>query len=451
MDHLLTSYGEAIQALFARTTGSIRPGLERTEALLEKLGSPHRKLSTIHVAGTNGKGSVVAACETLLRARGLVVGRYTSPHLVDFRERVTVDGRPMFEQEVLEFLERWIPTAEKMGATFFEVTTALAFDWLARREVDLAVIETGLGGRLDSTNVITPRVATVTSIGLDHTELLGGTLEAIANEKAGIFKPGVPAVIGEPAPAIRELLAKCATASGAKPVVVLDDEYAIGNVEIAANGTSFTLALAGVVAAHPPSAAPLAASSWLGAATDAQIMTTPLLGEHQARNTATAIATLAAIGKEYLPPPGKISTALAGVFLPGRFQRHGKFIFDVAHNPDGARTVAQTIRAINPPSPRTALIAVLADKDWKGIIGEIAPAVDRFLFTNAPSAPPERRWDPADALAFARARGFAAEIEPDFDAALARGEKESQTLLITGSFHTVGDAMSRLQVSPFAP
>lgn len=428
MDDHLTTYGEAIQALFARTTGTIKPGLERTEALLAKLGSPHRKLSAIHVAGTNGKGSVVATCEALLRARGLVVGRYTSPHLVDFRERVTVNGQPIFEEEVLEFLERWIPTAEEMGATFFEVTTALAFDWLAKREVDLAVIETGLGGRLDSTNVLTPRVATVTSIGLDHADLLGDTLEAIAREKAGIFKAGVPAVIGEPAPAIRELLAKCAKEAAATPVVVLDDDYTISNVEVSTRGTSFTL-LDGK---------------------DGQHITTPLLGEHQARNTATAIATLAAIGNEYLPPPGEISKALAGVFLPGRFERRGKVIFDVAHNPDGARTVTETIRAINPPSPRTALVAVLADKDWRGIIRELAPAVDRFVFTNAPSAPAERRWDPAEARSFAKARGIEADLEPDMDAALALGQERSETLLVTGSFHTVGDAMSRLQVSPFA-
>ncbi|HEX7596510.1 MAG TPA: hypothetical protein VF387_09150, partial [Gemmatimonadaceae bacterium] len=175
-----------------------------------------------------------------------------------------------------------------------------------------------------------------------------------------------------------------------------------------------------------------------------------LLGEHQARNTATAIATVTAMGKEYLPPPHEISKALSGVFLPGRFQRSGQFIFDVAHNPAGARTVAETIRALDPPPPRTALVAVLADKDWRGIIRELAPVVDRFLFTNAPSAPPERKWDPAEAQSFAKAQGFEADIEADMDTALARGEKQAGTLLVTGSFHTVGDAMLRLQVSPFA-
>ena len=428
MDDLLTQYSEAIQALFARTTGGIKPGLERTEALLAKLGSPQRKLSAIHVAGTNGKGSVVATCEALLRARGLVVGRYTSPHLIDFRERLALNGKPIFEEEVLEFLKRWIPTAEEMGATFFEVTTALAFDWLVKQEVDIAVIETGLGGRLDSTNVLTPRVATVTSIGLDHTDLLGDTLEAIAREKAGIFKAGVPAVIGEPVPEIRQLLAISAREAAAEPVVILDDDYAISNVEVSASGTSFTLTRG----------------------KDIVHLTTPLLGEHQARNTATAIATVTALGKEYLPPPHEISKALSGVFLPGRFQRSGQFIFDVAHNPAGAHTVAETIRALDPPHPRTALVAVLADKDWRGIIRGLAPVVDRFLFTNAPSAPPQRKWDPAEAQTFATAQGFEADIEPDMDAALARGEKQSGTLLVTGSFHTVGDAMLRLQVSPFA-
>ena len=428
MDDLLKSYGAAIEALFARTTSGIKPGLERTEALLAKLGSPHRQLSAVHVAGTNGKGSVVAVAEALLRWKGLKVGRYTSPHLIDFRERITVNGIPITEEAVFEFLQQWIPAAEKIGATFFELTTALAFDWFARRNVDMAVIETGLGGRLDSTNVLTPRVATVTSIGLDHTDLLGDTLEAIAREKAGIFKSGVPAVIGEQAASIRSLLEQCAKDVRARPIVVLDDEYKIGDVEFSSGGTSFTL----------------------GHGSDGPWLTTPLIGAYQARNTAVAIATVAALGQNYVEPAVEISSALAKVFLPGRFQRRGKIIFDVAHNPAGARTIAETVRALNPPRPLTALVAVLADKDWRGIIRVLAPAVDRFVFTNAPSAPVERRWDPAAAQSFARSEGLKADLEPDFDVALERGDEHSATLLVTGSFHTVGDAMSRLQVSPFA-
>jgi dihydrofolate synthase/folylpolyglutamate synthase len=428
VDDLLTSYGAAIETLFARTTSGIKPGLERTEAILAKLGSPHRRLSAIHIAGTNGKGSVVATTEALLRWKGLKVGRYTSPHLIDFRERITVNGTPITEESVLRFLEEWIPAAEEMGATFFELTTALAFDWFVKQNVDIAVIETGLGGRLDSTNVLTPRVATVTSIGLDHTDLLGDTLESIAREKAGIFKRGIPAVIGEASPQICSLLKDCARDVGARPVVAIDDDYRITGGAISAAGTRFTVHHRG----------------------DRYQITTPLIGAYQARNTTVAIATLATLGTDYLPPTAEISNALSNVFLPGRFQRRGKIIFDVAHNPAGARTIAETLGALNPPEPRTAVVAVLADKDWRGIIRELAPVVDRFIFTNAPSAPAERSWDPAAAQRFADSEGFNADLEPDLDVALARGEGQSETLIVTGSFHTVGDAMSRLQVSPFA-
>jgi dihydrofolate synthase/folylpolyglutamate synthase len=428
VDNLLSSYGAAIDALFARTTSGIKPGLERTEALLAKLGSPHRVLSAIHVAGTNGKGSVVASVEALLRSRGVKVGRFTSPHLIDFRERITIDGTPITQKAVLDFLERWIGPAEEIGATFFELTTALAFEWFANRKVDIAVIETGLGGRLDSTNVLTPIVATVTSIGLDHTDLLGDSLTKIAREKAGIFKSGVPAVIGEHSPAIRSVLKDCARDAGATPIIVTDDEYRIEDLEISSQGTSFIL------------------SQRAGR----QRLTTPLIGAHQARNTTIAIATVAAAGENFLPPAEEISGVLSNVFLPGRFQRHGKMIFDVAHNPAGARALAESLCVLNTPQPRTAVVAVLADKDWRGIIRELAPAISRFLFTNAPSAPADRRWDASEAYAFAKSEGLEADVELDLDGALVRGEHGSGTLIVTGSFHTVGDAMSRLQVSPFA-
>jgi dihydrofolate synthase/folylpolyglutamate synthase len=428
VDDLLTAYREAIESLFARTTGGIKPGLERTMELLARLGSPHKKLAAIHVAGTNGKGSVVATCEALLRWRGLRVGRYTSPHLIDFRERITVDGTPISESDVLAFLERWIGTAEELGATFFEVTTALAFDWLARQNVDIAVIETGLGGRLDSTNVLLPKVAAVTSIGLDHTDILGPTLEGIAREKAGIFKAQTPAVIGEPDPHIRDLLVRCATDAHAGPISFIDGDYSVSEVAVTALGTSFRFRLGDRHAA----------------------VTTRLIGAYQARNTATAIATVAALGDRYVPALEEMTLALQSVFLPGRFQRRDKFIFDVAHNPAGAQGIAENLVAIDPPHPRCALLAVLADKDWRGIIDALGPVLDRLVITNAPSAPVERRWNASEAHAYAVGRNIAAELEPDLDAALVRAQKRCGTLLVTGSFHTVGDVMSRLQVSPVA-
>ncbi len=172
-------------------------GLERTTELLSLLGDPHTRVPAFHVAGTNGKGSVVATIEALLRGLGLRVGKYTSPHLIDFRERIAVNGTPMSEADVVAFIEQWTPTVERLGATFFEATTAMAFEHFVREGVDVAVIEVGLGGRLDSTNVIKPVAAGISSIGFDHMQYLGDTLELIGREKAGIFKRGVPAVIGE--------------------------------------------------------------------------------------------------------------------------------------------------------------------------------------------------------------------------------------------------------------
>lgn len=427
MDYTLTQYGEAIQALFARTTSATKPGLERTLALLSMLGSPHLALRAIHVAGTNGKGSVVATTEALLRDRGLRVGRYTSPHLIDFRERITVNGVPVTEEEVLAFLERWTPAAEKLGATFFELTTAMAFSWFVEQAVDIAVVETGLGGRLDSTNVLLPEVAVVTSIAEDHMELLGSTLHEIAREKAGIFKPATPAVIGEPDTEIRGVLVAAARAIGARPVTLIDGTYRIRDPVVSAAGTCFTLSRGGEEAA----------------------VTTPLLGLHQARNTAVAIAAVDAIADGPTRPLASLSSALSNVFLPGRFQRHGRFILDVAHNPDGARSVAATLEAIDVRGC-TAVLAVLSDKDWRGIIRALAGVVDRFIITNAPSATPERLWDAAAAHAFAQAQGCGSELETDLNAALSRAEESDGTILVTGSFHTVGDAMARLQVSPFA-
>jgi dihydrofolate synthase/folylpolyglutamate synthase len=182
MGHDLSDYRQAIDALFARTTGKSKFGLERTAAFLEALGEPHLRLPVLHVAGTNGKGSVCATIETVLRARGLRVAKYTSPHLVDFRERFLVNGVPIDERYVVEFIAKWTPVVERLGATFFEATTAMAFAWFAEAQADIAVVAAGLGGRLDSTNIVRPRVAGFTSTGIDHVEQLGSSREEISAE-----------------------------------------------------------------------------------------------------------------------------------------------------------------------------------------------------------------------------------------------------------------------------
>jgi dihydrofolate synthase/folylpolyglutamate synthase len=420
------AYRAAIEALFARTTGQWKLGLERVEAFLAELGDPHRRLNVLHVAGTNGKGSVCAMLETVLRERGLRVAKYTSPHLVDFRERFLINGRPVDDAAIAAFLDRWTPAVERLGATFFEATTAMAFQLFVDAEVDIAVIETGLGGRLDATNVVTPLVAGVSGIGIDHTEWLGATREAIAPEKAGIFKAGIPAIVGEPDPEIRALLAAEARRIGAHPVRVVADEGAAEDVLVTGKGTRFVWARGG----------------------ERLEVATELAGRHQVANAMVALTMLDALPSELWRPVTDALPAMRTVRLPGRFSRHGNWIFDVAHNPDGAAVTAETLRATAPAGPVCALVSVLGDKDWRGILRALSGAVGRFVLTNAPTAPASRAWDAVEALAFAKGEGWDAELAVDFDAALALAPTRGRTVLVTGSFHTVGDAMSRLQVSP---
>jgi len=415
---------DALDFLYARTTGGVRFGLERTEALLEKLGNPHRAYPVIHVAGTNGKGSSLATAEALLRGRGLRVGKYTSPHLVDFRERITVDGTPIEAESVVEFVDRWVASIEELGATFFEVNTAMALDAFARARVDVALVETGLGGRLDSTNVVDPVAAGVTTIGWDHMEYLGDTLEKIAAEKGGIFKRGRPAVIGEHAERIRHVLEDCARAAGAQPVIV-EDVIEVQAVDVSAIGTSATLEMRG----------------------ETRRLHTPLTGRFQADNLAFTLALLDAAGPEYRVSLAQAEGLLKDVRLPGRFQRVGKYVFDVAHNADGARVLAETLRDVRPGRPVVAVFCALKDKDWPEMLEELKHAVDAFLLTNAPTAPTSRAWDLHDVAREVERQGITGEIVRDFDRALERAQTAS-TIVITGSFHTVGDAMARLQVSP---
>jgi dihydrofolate synthase / folylpolyglutamate synthase len=423
------TYREVIERLFEKTGSKISPGLERTEQLLDSLGDPHRKYPSFHVAGTNGKGSTVATLDALLRFGGRRVGRYTSPHLLDFRERIAVNGEAISEAALLALLQRLEPLAESIDATFFEITTAAAMAYFADAKVDVAVIETGLGGRLDSTNVLDPVVATVTNIGLDHTEYLGPTLQHIADEKAGIFKFGRPAVIGEPRLDLARRLADRAAERGATPISVVRSDWRPWSVSLAGGMTSFT------------AATPLGRTR----------LSTPLVGEHQVRNTLAALATLHAAGPAYAIAKEDINRALSTVSLPGRFQRIGAWIFDVAHNAAGARALAETLAARPSPPPVTIVLGVLKDKDWQGVIETLAPVADRFIITQPISAPVERAWDPVPAAAHANACKVPVSLEMDFNAAIARAASLPGTKVVCGSFHTVGDAMRILGIDPTAP
>jgi dihydrofolate synthase/folylpolyglutamate synthase len=421
----LAGYREALDYLFARTTGGFKFGLERTRELLSRLGNPEARYPSLHVAGTNGKGSSVATMAAVLAAAGRKVATYTSPHLVDFRERMVVDGHLIPADDVVAFISRYTPLVEEIGASFFEATTAMAFDYFARAGADVAVIEAGLGGRLDSTNVLDPIVAGVTSIGLDHTEYLGSTLDEIAREKAGIFKPGRAAVIGETNPRIQTLLARFAEQHGASSIRIATDEVHLQHVDVGAVGTTCDL-------------------EWKGRALR---LTTPLAGQHQAANLAFAMTMLDAAGAPFAPSADAWTAALPTVRIPGRFQRAGKFILDVAHNPAGIEVLVQTLRSVAPPEPIVVLLCVLRDKDWRDMIRVLSTVASRFVLTMAPTAPESRAWDIGEAGAFAQATGRAVDIVPDFGEAIERAASGAGSVLITGSFHTVGDAMSLLPLA----
>jgi dihydrofolate synthase/folylpolyglutamate synthase len=418
--------------LFARTTGGIRFGLERTEALLAGADDPHRRFRSLHVAGTNGKGSVSALCESALRAAhpGRTIGMYTSPHLVSFTERIRIGGRPISVEALADAEARLRPEVERLEATFFEATTALAFLCFADAGVDLAVVEVGLGGRLDSTNVIVPLATAVTNIGIDHTEYLGDSLEEIAWEKAGIFKPGVPAVIGETAPGPREVLRRRAAEVGA-PLTEVDADRAVSDVRIDLDGTRFRLA----------------SERW-----GSRELRIPLIGAHQARNAALAAELLAVLPDDVRPPWEAVEAGFAAARWAGRMQvvrqRGATWIFDVAHNPAGVAALVDALDSIDLPRPVVLIAAILSDKAWETMLPPLLARADAAILTVAESAPESRRWDP-ELVSRSLDAPISIRVIPALGDALMRAETLAPygTLVVTGSVHTVGDALGAMGIS----
>ncbi|MGH7445768.1 MAG: bifunctional folylpolyglutamate synthase/dihydrofolate synthase, partial [Longimicrobiales bacterium] len=261
------TYEELVHALFPRLTGGIRWGLDRTLAMLAAVGDPHLHYRTIHVGGTNGKGSVAATIGRVLQEAGHHTGLYSSPHLTTFRERIRIASEPIAESALVAAAARLWPHIDAAAPSFFEATTAIGFLALADAGVDVAVIEVGLGGRLDATNVVAPELCVLTNVSLDHVQLLGETVPEVAAEKAGIIKAGVPVVTGETAPDVLAVFAERARSVGA-PLHVLPTDATM-NVSVALDGTRFALETRawGTLDLH-----------------------TPLIGAHQARNVALALA-----------------------------------------------------------------------------------------------------------------------------------------------------------------
>lgn len=354
------------EKLFKRTTAGIKPGLEVITALLEALGNPHHKLAVIHVAGTNGKGSVCAMLESVLRASGFRTGLYTSPHLVDFSERFRINGEQVSEDRLdccIERVEAASSPLECRQPTFFEVSTAIAFQYFADEAVDIAIIETGMGGRWDATNVVIPLVSVITHIDIDHTNFLGDTIEEIAAEKAGIIKPGRPVVSAPQSDDAMAVLQK-----QGEPILIVDGASCSVALQKSGNdngaGSSVYVSQKLKIETHSQSLPPV---------------NLPLLGECQRENCAVAVATLEVLA-DMLDFEPEFKKGLESVEWGARFQAISTdplIILDGAHNPSAGQALAKTLKELYPKHRIGFIFGFLDDKESVGFLRELKPFVSR--------------------------------------------------------------------------
>jgi dihydrofolate synthase / folylpolyglutamate synthase len=406
-------------------------GLDRLRQVLDRLGWRGPKVPVITVAGTNGKGSVSGYCTAILAAAGYRVGTFTSPHLRDYRERITIQGRWVSAQALVSAFERIEAARGAVGLTFFEFNTLAALLVFEAAQLDAWVLEIGMGGRLDAVNVVDPDVAVVVSIGLDHQDYLGTTLEAIAREKAGIFRRGRPAVLGSlDMPGVVEETARDLGAALKR----LGSEYSYVREEAAWHyrGSRWNLP-------HLPAPA--------------------LIGETQYANAATALAALEEIDARLPIPAAAVALGLERVQLTARFQvipaaRSGAptWILDVAHNPAAARVLARNLRDRPSPGRTLAVCGILTDKDAAGVAAELRGCVDAWWCVSTEG----ERGRSGLALAETVRREVtapvvAADNTPAGCAAALAHAKPDDRILVFGSFHTVGPALDWLEAHDFLP
>lgn len=415
--------------------------LARMEALLEALGNPHRAYPVLHIAGTKGKGSTAALMAAALQAEGYRVGLYTSPHLEDFAERIQVDGRPIPHADLPAVVERLKPcTARIPGLTTFELTTAAAFLYFADRGVDVAVVEVGLGGRLDATNVVHPLVSVITPISYDHTAILGDTLAAIAGEKAGIIKPGVPVVVAPQPREARQRILAVAAERGA-PVVEVGRDWLYAPVARSLDGQVLFV----WHAAEQPLVDAFVESGgfqeW-----EPMRLRIPLLGPHQVLNAATAYAALQTARRQGLEvAQAAIRRGFAAARWPGRFEilhRNPPLVVDGAHNRAAAHQIRLTLDEYFPGWPLVLVFGASADKDIRGMLEELVPRARRVIVTRSHHP---RAADPEDLRSMVHQLGRPAQAFDDVEAALRQAFREAAgeaVVLATGSLFIAAAARS---------
>ena len=425
------TYQETITYLFNSTPAfekegatAYKPGLQTTEALDAHFGHPHRQFKTLHIAGTNGKGSCSHTLASILQQEGYKVGLYTSPHLVDFRERIRINGQCISEQYVIDFVEQERAFFEPLHPSFFELTTALAFKYFAEQHVDIAVIEVGLGGRLDCTNIITPILSIITNISKDHTQFLGNTLAEIAGEKAGIIKPRVPVIIGEDIEETCPVFLQRANEQHA-PILFAQDE---ANREV-------------VKAEATPEGLLYNTKSW-------GTLVGELRGSYQAKNMNTilnAANQLLAMGiiRNKQSVTKGVSSVCESTGLMGRWQKlseHPLVICDTGHNVGGWNFLAEQIKA-QPCENLHIVFGMVDDKDVHTIM-QMLPKNAKYYWTQAHT---KRAIPASDIQAYGRENNLSGEAYTTVKEAFAeakRAANENDFIFVGGSSYVVGDLLS---------
>jgi len=423
------TYDEALVYLKGRERFGIKFGLSNIDRLAEALGRPERRYHSLLVAGTNGKGSTVALAESILRASGLRTGRYTSPHLRFVEERISIEGAPIPRDELAEAVSRvaeaskriFKAEAEKSAPTYFEAMTAAAFLALAEREIEAAVLEVGMGGRFDATNIAPADVSVITPIGFDHERFLGSTLAAIASEKAAIIKEGRPVVVGRLEPEAFEVVRREAEERSAPLISALE-------------GTE-------IQAEESPTGQRVRLRT---RARDYGILELPLQGDHQVDNLALAVRAVECFSSSLSVQ--SVARGVAAVEWPGRLQRiEGKpaLLLDAAHNIMATEALVRYLKS-HPHPRRVLLFGVMKDKRVWEMLDEILPFVSAFIATRPEMS---RARDPEKLARFAKERGVAAEAVRSAAAALERAREVAGPdgeVLVAGSIFLLGEILSAL-------
>ncbi|MCU0852517.1 MAG: bifunctional folylpolyglutamate synthase/dihydrofolate synthase [Thermoplasmata archaeon] len=421
-------YSEFTAWMFGLERFGIKLGLDNVSEFLSRIGNPQKDFRSIHITGTNGKGSVCAFVARMLEEHGLKVGLYTSPHLVDFRERIKINGEEIPEPDVVRIghelrtvMQSMVSESAEKQLTFFEFTTGMAFRFFSERKVDLVVAEVGLGGRLDATNVLQPEVSAITRIGLEHTNYLGATLPEIAREKAGIIKAGVPVITCERGPAALGVIENMCERKGSA-LRKIGRDFDVGGISQDLSGTSF---------------------EYRGRLTLGSVRIN-VLGAYQAENAAAAIAVVEELNeKGYSITEQEIRQGLHATRWPGRLEVVSKvpfLMFDGSHNPDGVKTTVGVLSALG-LTPMTFVIGCMDDKDYRHIVRGLAPVAVRMIVTQAKY----KRALPATILAKVASEEFGGPVEaiedPGKAIERAMAGDTGKGVCVIGSLYLVGEAM----------